>query len=238
MKQESILSKIKKLKDSAASYSEMGNEQAAKLYADKVQALLIKNKLSISDVNLAQLEIEDPMNQEDIQLDGVGGSKRVGWVCQLATIISRAHFCDCFCTTGKPEPTICGRKSDREVALFVFDYLLRQMIEAEKRAARQTEYSRGFKTSFYRGFIYSIGVRYEEMMKAAKSKSESDSTALVKASNAATLWMKKNYKTKKVGRRRVATNGDSFAAGIRAGNSADLSRRGIKSGGKSQLRLG
>src|SRR3990167_5446754 len=126
----SILETLHKLKAKADSLLEVGNQEEAELFAAKVQELLLRHKLTMSDVETAAQDRDDTIEKE-IQPPATKGAK--WWALELAKVVSEAHFCMRFNNRSQPGAiSFVGRKSDREVAIYMFIYLVRTMQQDRK----------------------------------------------------------------------------------------------------------
>ncbi len=253
-----LLKKIKKLQQTADSYSDIGLEEAARLYAAKVQELLIQNKLNMADVDRAILAFEDPFGEEKGRNDDMTEGRRLLWAERFAGIISRSHFCNIILNTSEGSIIFVGRDSDREVAIYMFVYLSRVMINAltmERKKLKIAERAmfkawkagenltvvngdyktKGFKLAFYTGFIDAIKARYEKQ----KEKYSSD-TALIRANNEVKEWMASQFDLVPVraSKRRTHQNNLGKSLGNMHGQNANLSTQGVKSDCKQQGLIG
>ncbi len=249
-----LLKKIKKLQQTADSYNDIGLEEAARLYAAKVQELLIQNKLNMSDVDRAILDSEDPFGEEKGQNEDMTEGRRLLWAERLAGVISRSHFCNIILNTSEGSIIFVGRDSDREVAIYMFVYLSRIMgnaLSMERNKLKVAERAmfkawkagenptvvngdyknKGFKLAFYTGFIDAIKNRYEN-----QKKKHANSTALVRANNEVKEWMASQFDLVPVraSKRRTHQNDLGRSLGNMHGQNVNLSTQGVKSDCKQQ----
>jgi len=249
MKKSNLLEKIKKLQQTAESYEGMGLEEAARLYAEKVQELLFENKLSMSDVDATILDSEDPIEPEYARNDAMKEGKRLWWAEHLSRNIAKYHFCKTVLDVGEGSIRFIGRESDREVAIYMFVYLSRTMVsimKSEKKRLQKEEKiifkewqngarhfegyqpfdNKGFKNNFYLGFIRAITDRYREQAEQFKTE---NSTALVKAESDVLNWMEDNMTLRRCKGRKVPRTKNDIAQslGNEHGRSVSLSTKGV-----------
>lgn len=228
----SILDKIKKLSLTADSLQKTGYAEAAALYAEKVQSLLIEHKLEMAQVEKHVLDATDPIDRQEVHPEDCPSDRRCWWADRLIAAIAPAHFCRVvYRGHGQSSFWLVGRASDREVALFMLDYLQNVMLcvaEIEKSGKGQ-----GFKEAFYKGFVDAIHTRYKQ----TTAKAHNDSKALVVCSQdvqARTRELFPNMGRIFLGQGR-SSNRAGLASGNAAGRSIDLGRRGVSTRPKGRL---
>jgi len=257
----SILETLHKLKAKADSLLEVGNQEEAELFAAKVQELLLRYKLTMSDVETAAQDRDDPIEKE-VQPPVTKGAK--WWALDLAKVVSEAHFCLRFDNRSQPGAiSFVGRKSDREVAIYMFIYLVRAMQQLEKEARKLLEKEKNariaavyeaittgkeppkfdtllevteFTDAFYRGFTTAIKERYEAQK--VKLTETYGGTALVVANKAVSTWVQNNMRFSYSGKLYGGglSNQMGQSAGRQAGQSVELGRRGVSNkGGQRQI---
>lgn len=159
MPDEKIMDKLGKIKAHMESAQELGNEAEAQAFAAKLQEMLLKHKLEMTDIQYTQHLKEEPV--EEMRVGGdyeYRGKKRFmtnypdvevthrrcEWAEDLMRVIARAHSCSFLVSKGTSALWIVGRKSDAAVAEYLFIVLLRaaeKMSHAEymkfRRACRK-----------------------------------------------------------------------------------------------------
>src|SRR5216683_5217426 len=96
--QESILSTLAKLISHEKSARSIGSVDEAEAFAAKIQALMFKHKLEMTDIEFEQ-EQNEPVLSERLEEEDVIGvrresTRRQRWVDILVRAVARANFCD------------------------------------------------------------------------------------------------------------------------------------------------
>lgn len=250
---EKIIDKLKKVQNMAEGAKAIGNEAEAQAFAEMFERLLTKHKLTLSDIDFAKLEQEEPVIQHvpDWAAHGWEYKKATAqWQNILARIVADAHYCQIIRYVGTNRFIIVGRKSDAEVA----EYAIITLIRAADRIGR-FEYgkfyrqcqangdvteARGFRDAFMLGFINRLKERYNELKAGNKA---SGSTALVRIDRerkAVADFMEALKKEGEcrdmVSRKRWAMNEAGRRRGREVADSVNLGGKAVKSGGvKGQL---
>jgi len=246
--QQKIIEKIAKIKAHAESAETIGNEAEALAFSEMMQRLLLKHKLSMTDLEYAKLEKEEPVGpyEIDFKKHGVKYKKtRIDWAEKLASIIAKAHFCRIVVHSGSSHITLIGRASDAAVAEWMIVTLQRSLDRMSYLAAgafnRQCHRENrvgdhhGFRRAFIIGFVARLAKRYEDEVKAQEGSS---STALVRISKAMVAvedYMKKQreagiFSKSSALQRRFTPNEEGFKQGISAANSINLKGRALEGG--------
>lgn len=158
---EKIIDKVAKLKaklDHVATGGQMGSTaEELETVALMMQRLMAKHKIDMTEIELSQMEVEEPVGYHPIDYakypDLKVRQKRVAWMERLASIIARAHFCRIAVddgsnvravrkkfsiklgrATGSSKVTLIGRKSDCEIAEYMIVTIQRM---AEKIAHKE-----------------------------------------------------------------------------------------------------
>ena len=144
MVKESIIQKIQKLTAEAESAKELGNLQEATLFSAKVNELLTKHNLAMSDI-----EIEDQDEVIGEKGDGFGLSLKQGkWTIRLLSIIGEYNYCEVILHTSRKynsrgrmvkdannvSATIIGRPDNVEVTKYLYGVLKRQFEQICKKS--------------------------------------------------------------------------------------------------------
>lgn len=174
MTQEKLMVRIAKLVAKERGTRELGNEAEAQAFAAKVQELLTRHKLTMTEVELAAQTDDDPMGTTVADGGGLRGrARRVGWQEGLAGVVARAHFCQILVYPGSSRVAFVGRESDREVAVYMWETLsafanrasradcrrFRRECKAEDGDALR---ARGYKAAWRGAFVAGLGTRYRE----------------------------------------------------------------------------
>lgn len=220
-----ILDKIKKLRATGVSLGKGGHAGGAELYAAKAQDLLIKHKITLAELERSEALGDDPIGFEVFTPGDCPADKRCWWAHSLAVCVGKAHFCIVIGMSRTSDFKIVGRSKDREIALYMFDYLsnvmqILELLESQKLTGPK----RGFKDSYYSGFISGVREKYEKAMR--KAKDGEGGTALVVCSKAVEDWAHTKFDLI-TSRSRASFSGTGFGSGKEAGKSMDLGRRGV-----------
>lgn len=245
-----LLDRIRKLHAKAESCAAIGSDAEAQTFAAAVQKMLLKYKLSLSDLEMTRLEAEEPVGEQWTQSTK---RHRVLWAERLAAAVAEAHFCRILVVRGSDAIILVGRETDRKIAEFVFTTLRRTAEElSDKEARRFRKQQRAihgatlgrnenFREAWLAGFVHRISERYVAEMATARG---STGTALVRvdrATSAVTGYMaqRRGVSRSQSGPRRRATANDAGReAGRAAGDRVDIRGTGIGSGSGSQRTLG
>lgn len=214
---EKTIDKLRKLIAHEQSARKIGNVAEAEAFAGRINEWLLKHKLSMSDIEVAEAEAKDPIDKQIVEPEELGlpgGARRWEWLEKLASTIARAHFCNIMVWEGSRRLTFVGRSEDREAAIYLYGYmagLIMFLAEKEAKAYKKTEeyrdavgnflderydttleaakaaVVRAFRRSYYKGFISAISKRFNDQRKAAEGAVAPDSTALVSLRNTEAL---------------------------------------------------
>lgn len=241
---EKTIQRLKKLYNHMESARQIGNEAEALAFAAKIEEMLVEHKLSMSDVEFAELDDNDPIMRQYVEGSAVGLKDRqskIGWQVNLANAVAKAHFCTILSHSGSNMVSFIGRDSDRKIAVYVYGRLARaieQIGKKEYRKHRKQGYiTKGFLTSFRNGFVTAVSNRYYEIERERRRQMEAlgtKGTALVRLETEhakAEKWMYANIPgirhVRSRGRR--TTNMAGYNSGVEHGKKADL--RGNALGG-------
>lgn len=148
------LNKLKKLVNQKRGEEALGNFEAALAFELKINELLIKHKLELSDVERAEEDKANPLVTKTVEPQAWGEErlpKRVAWTEGLADIIARHYFCKGLALLESNAVLFVGRAADTEIAAGVFCRLMRtglNICETEL-AVRVLEYTRPGSLNFF-----------------------------------------------------------------------------------------
>jgi hypothetical protein len=216
---KSIKEKIQKL----IAMGERGGTEAEMMVAmQKVQELLVKHGLSMTDVS----EVE----KEEAAVDySEGLAARSVWQQVLAYGVANLYFCTCFKSGGRQRRMIfVGKPSNVMIVKQICSYL----IALGDRLAKETGQDVHFKNSFKQGYGSRISQRcFAEIRNAKEGKltDTSTGTALVVAPlyDRAKQENQLALRSKGINLRssyswNTVRDGNGYAAGVSAGNSVGL----------------
>jgi hypothetical protein len=250
-----IIDVLTKLIAKQKSCEEIGTEatlKEAEALAGKVAELLTKYKLSMTDVEVAKHEREQPIDREDFSHDAAGidpTEYRVDWTEMLAGAIARGFFCRTLIWPKSNRVTFVGRKSDREIAIWMFCVVARKLerepdrqvlIRRQVYGPRSIPDAAVWKNGFRRGAVEAIRVRLEAARADTMAGQNDRALVLVKrADEAVDDWMQQNLRLvgmPAVGSRHIDAQG--AAAGDAWGKKVSLTPNAVGANGKAALQLG
>lgn len=248
--QERIIDRIQKLYAKAESTANLGNEAEAMVFIKKVDEMLAKHKLEKSVLTFNQREEADPLGKT--YAHGKGKKRRVAWIEDLSIYVSGAYHCKIIVITGSDSFFIIGRKTDREIAGYVITKLVNFLSEECKRQHSAMRYklyhendgdmtgAHGFKASFFRAAVQRIRQRLDELKQEHVHDTKQYAIMVTQSEVEVKDWLKSNMETQSVNVVRGSKGGNAagYAAGVSAGNRADISGRGVHAGGSGPKRLG
>ena len=124
---EKILEKLQKIKAHAESAEKIGSQAEAEAFAAMFQQLLLKHKISATEVEVEQLERDEPVDKFQVDWQDIRvRSTRIAWIERLAGIVARAYFCRILVHPRSSNITIVGRKSDAAIAEYMLVTLVRE----------------------------------------------------------------------------------------------------------------
>ena len=245
---EKTIQRLKKLYNHMESARQIGNEDEALAFAGKIEKLLVEHKLTMSDIEFAELDDSDPITRQYVDSSAIGLKDRqskIKWQSNLAQACAKAHFCTILVHTGSNMVSFIGRDSDRKIAVYVYGRLARacEMIaKKEYRKHRKAGYiTKGFLTSFRNGFVSAISNRYCEIERERRRQMQAlgtKGTALIRLETEhakAEKWMYANIRgIRNIAHRgRRTTNMAGYNSGVSHGKQADL-RANVVEGGASK----
>lgn len=267
MTKDTVISKLRKLMAKAKSAEAIGNTAEAAAFVAKVEELLARNELEMSDVEMSEMREEDPIEETAFSPDKHGlprNQRRVEWQERLAEVLAHGFFCRILVSKGSNRVWFVGRRSHVEVVTYVYARLVREVLrlqdseehdlyvrvrDAENSAAALVA-CRGFKASFRNRFISAIYERLREADTARRDslQAEGNGTALMRLADAhaaVRLWVDEKHGHKKPAAGMATKSGgnaEGVARGRKAGRAASLAGDGLgageKSGGPKQLGAG
>lgn len=243
-----IIDRIRKLHAKAESAKAIGSFEEAATFAEAVEKMLMKYKLSASTLSEEDREREDPLGAHWMEWDAHEGLKtnkrRIPWIERLTAIVCDAHFCSLIVSTRSSNILIIGREQDRAVCEYMCVMLVRLGIELADKAYRAERYKQwklgkmheahGFREAFLFGYVTRLRERYAAM-RAAEVREHGAGVALVvkRSKDEVIKWSEEHIKQKKASATKMtASHLDGVDAGRRAADKVNLSGRGV--GGSTQ----
>lgn len=225
MANNQIQEKLRKLIEHQKSASAIGNLFEAMAFADKIQELLDKHNLSMSDIDMTAQD--ETMGRENTKI-----SLRFTWRMFLLQSIAETNGCRLF-VDRKKFAVIVGTEDDRRIVTALFDYFadlgdsLLTVYRKEHRANVGT-IGNDFNKSFLHGFQLKLGERLRQQHRMAMENAQT-STALVFIGNKlakvdAFVNSNIHFGEGKTIKMRVG-DWNGYNAGVRAGNSVALTNQ-------------
>lgn len=222
-----ITQKLVKLLTHARGAEAIGNAAEAAAFAAKAQELLDKHELTMSDVEYAAIQKEDPISEANAVRASKPSKVRIKWQEDLADIVARGHHCRIVLVwRGGNRFYFVGRESHRALAEHVYVQLV-DFAEAQSYRDYATQWQErkragygkgertdpGFRAAWYRGFNQAISERMREQRRETerKARAEGHGLALIRLDNAdqaVQRYMKEVMRT----RRSTAIRGQSSAS--------------------------
>jgi hypothetical protein len=187
------IERLQKLINHERSARSIGNVAEAEAFAARIQELLLKHKLDMTDIEFAEQEQNEPVAQDflwenDITEEMECGRRQQRWVGALLLAVSEANFCDAISAHKKNAYFLIGRQSDKRVVRQLFKYLYDACIEVVAVKAEEYKSSgeflalvhlhgkqpaavvRTFISGFKLGFSAAISERLGADREAARKK--------------------------------------------------------------------
>lgn len=228
----STLSQISERIRKILSLSKSDNANEAANAANLAQKLMQEHKLSEQDVS----DLADDGNEvTEISLGTEGFM--ASWRFALVTVVSRAFFCEAIALRAgvKRRLKIIGRKSDTEVASYVFSFLVKEierLVAADaEEFADVTESMRSYKDSFRRGAAMGIADKIKRGTAAFSSSSERALVVVKSSQEEISTFMKRKYGEPKIANINVGKKTRNFdervgmSRGYQAGSEIQIPTR-------------
>lgn len=253
---QKLLDKLAKLKAMAEGAEAIGSEHEAQAFAAMFQELLVKHKVEMTDLEFANLEVEEPVETHRIDYkqypDLKMRKRRIEWMETLANIVADAFFCRILVHPGSSRISLAGRRSDTVVA----EYMIVTLQRAAQKIADKANYdwgtevfrrtgSRdgperyGFKSSFLTAFVNRLYVRLRDERKTTTSGTGEMGLMRINKSEKAVTDFIDNLKAKKATAvsRSVRFHREGIRRGTEAANSINLKPNAIETETTGQRKL-
>lgn len=203
---ESILDKLKKLMAHRDSADAIGSQKEAEAFAARIQFLLNKYKLEEADVNDHDEEKRrinsTPADFAEAGMPKAKQARRVWWTETLGRVVANNYMCRMMVDPRSNTLYFAGRPVDREVAVFVYITLARAAMKMADKLHKARELVRhltdepmnlrGFRESFYEGFVDGIRERLAAMKKDFTDENPGFALVLVKSDKELQEWIDLN----------------------------------------------
>jgi hypothetical protein len=229
---DSVIDKLQKLLNHERSARSIGNLYEAEAFAAKIADMLFAHKLSMSEVEIAKEEGEEPVSQESV--DGLTAP----WAGVLAMGVCSASFCKVL--KSHSGYVFVGRPTDRMVAISMFRHLTtlgKSICDSEIVAYMQSDlytYESAFKpgiartwrVSFLRGYANALHSRLAQERKTLTAQAQLAGTSLVyidRSERAIADYMQEKYG--RIGKGRASStrvHSGAYGAGREAGSRVNI----------------
>lgn len=233
---DSVIEKLQKMLNHERSARSIGNTHEAEAFAAKIAGMLFTHKLSMSEVEIAAEERDEPVAQENVE------GLKASWAGSIAMGVCSASFCKVLKSSNGF--FFIGRPNDRQTAISTFRYLcvMGKNIATDELAAYKLtsdyEYqssfnsgiSRRWENSFMHGYADALYKRLAAERKVLTAQAEAAGTSLVyinKSEAAIAEFVEATYG--KLGKGRASTSrvhGGAYGAGQVAGQRVSIKSQG------------
>lgn len=203
---EKVLDRLRKMMAHRDSAEAIGSQQEAEAFAARIQYLLNKHKLEEDDVNEHDEEKRriksTPADFAEAGMPKAKQARRVWWTETLGRVVADNYMCRMLVDQGSNTLYFAGRPVDREVAVFVYITLARAAMKTADRLHKARELVRhltdepinlrGFRESFYEGFVDGIRERLAAMKKEFTGENPGFALVLVRSDEELSKWMDLN----------------------------------------------
>lgn len=210
-----VVDKIKKL----LSLSESSNENEARAAMLKAQALLIKHKLSMKEVQ----DYKSYNNKIKDNVSSISFTKSK-WKGRLAYVIAENFGCYSYFKTRRVHTiTFLGREEDVTICNIVLEYAVDCIESAVKKIKyqyiRNGQSTKGIVNDYAIGFIKGLQEKFEEQ----KSKNQGWGLVLVKDNEVVEAYNQKTFKRSVNTRTKLEGNTEVYYQGEKDGRKFSIS---------------
>lgn len=237
---EAILAKIKKVLALTTSDSVEESANAA----DKAQALLLKYRISMEEVEGFSLDKNEKVIET--KLPGKAGYNKIAWYNNLAHWVAKANLCRMI-TSGAGQLWI-GKPTDIEVAQYLFSVIANDLerlcniawaIESAKQASLPKYYrvhGKTWKNNFYHGAVQTIRDRMNANLRQLEASDDSYMALIVHNDADINEYLKDNHPFLRTNVSYINMNRSAFETGKAAGQMVQF-RQGVGAGGSHGPKL-
>lgn len=170
----------------------IGNEAEASAFMEGLQKMITAKKLDFAELTMQDQDDVDPMTDEYHGMDATLGRKRrrCPWTERLGTAVAEAHFCERIIAFNSNGLIFVGRKSDVQVARYMFEMLVRigkdgadagyRKMRYEKWKANKMHEAHGYRGAFLFAYTGRMCQRLNELHKREVESDKRMSLVLVK----------------------------------------------------------
>jgi hypothetical protein len=259
-----MIRKVEALLNTAQSFAEAGNDEAAQSYVEKAHALQQKYSIDQAMIEARTGSKTEKILSKEIIMAGKWGKRKV----TLAHVIAHATHCTGYFRRkyamkmgpGLVEVTdydapkqyvyvVFGFESDVDYVEFLINSLNHQLDTALDLASKNKnswDHGRSFNASFCAGFTNVINRRLRDAAAASQKQAQSEQANNIDPDTCVSLVLadKKQRVSDEmkaqVGRLRkgssyTTTSGSGYSAGVAAGSGATLARGSVNNGTRGSL---
>lgn len=189
-----IIEKLAKIREKQESAEKIGSFAEAQIFAAKLEELLIKYNLSLSEIEYDKQFGDEQIEYHHLSWENYGlktTKRRCGWLERLASIVTKYNGCKILCTKGTNKLIIVGKESNAAIAEYMIGVLAKSCydmmcVEYNKiyrklQLEGRTSEMKDWTQCFYFGFATGIKEKLKnEMEKTKQSEQTENSTALVR----------------------------------------------------------
>lgn len=203
-----------------ASHKATGKEEAANAMA-KMQAILLKYNLDMSDVELKKDDIVDQ------EFTFSGSSCERMWRNMLHQEIAVYNFCRSIAERGKNLVNVVGKKHNIEAVNYMYEYISKTIWRLAKEAAEAKSMGLSGRYTFLNSFAAGASIAVSKRLKAEREAAVkvSDCRALVVQQDALVVRKYEQlYPNTHTAKSSAGVNADGFMKGKAAGEKMALNK--------------
>lgn len=252
----STIERLRKLIAHEQSARSIGSVAEAETFATRIQEILTRHKLSMSEVDCEREDASNPIGETSSTIKTASLDI---WIEILAEAVAISLYCRSIWYSGsgstKARACFVGREADRGTAASLFNYLYALGLDLAASAAvratnspniqsqrilfrnagREQEFSkvlnrimRRWKRDYLRGYAVALYKRLTRNKRDMETEAGAGATALVlRDQEAITEYCHQVLNvTERPGRARKPAFGNAFASGYKAGNEINIDVRG------------
>lgn len=236
---EAIIARIKKLQ---ALSQNNANENEAAAAAAKMQDLLFKYEVEMSQVDGFELDAKPVGQERGVVINE--GHRGVNWKVPLFTVVAETSLCTPLVSWYTPRPnftrtngTLIGRPGDIEMAKFTFNYLvaeLERLVIVYLNGYNGYEHKTRARNSWLMGASAGVGRKLRTEFNSRRSESTTSFDLVVKRDAGLQAYMKEHYpKLGTYGSSVPDLDNASYNRGFETGRNLGVGR-GIGDGGATK----
>lgn len=239
MENKEILEKLKKLIRLQESAEKIGSLAEAENAALRVQDLLLKYNLSLSDINTKE-EKEDIGEETYSGINDLTKGKESDWVLHLFNVIARHNLCEMFSRTSRGpheagkcnrDAILVGSPTNVMIVKYTVETLVPRIRDAGKEAARKGKNEipnpKAFMRAFLLGATRGIAAKLKEQVEAMKAHENNSGpiTALVRTNQVQLkTYIDENFGRIKLRGKQTPKDGGGYNKGFETGKNMSINK--------------